>query len=82
MTQYHSPYECEFLDRCTANKPKDWIFYLPHLVLKRGELLRAKGIESIADIPEDVAERCEHYRAEAANLLIWRRFKNRRITQL
>jgi predicted RecB family nuclease len=53
-TQCHSPYDCEFLDRCTANKPNDWIFYLPHLGEKRGELLRAKGIESIAKIPEDV----------------------------
>ena len=53
-TQCHSPYDCEFLDRCTANKPKDWIFYLPHLGLKRGELLREKGIESIAEIPDDV----------------------------
>jgi predicted RecB family nuclease len=67
-TQCHAPYDCEFLDRCTANKPKDWIFYLPHLGLKRGELLRAKGIESIAEIPEDVdltphqAIICEVYR--------------------
>ena len=68
-TQCHAPYDCEFLDRCTANKPKDWIFYLPHLGLKRGELLRAKGIESlIRGIPEDVdltahqAIICEVYR--------------------
>ena len=54
-TQCHSPYDCEFLDRCTANKPKDWIFNLPRLGEKRGELLRAKGIESIAKIPEDVS---------------------------
>src|SRR5665811_1074842 len=54
-TQCHSPYECEFLDRCTANKLKDWIFYLPRLGEKRGELLRTKGIESIGNIPEDVS---------------------------
>jgi predicted RecB family nuclease len=53
-TQCHDPYTCEFLDRCTANKLKDWIFYLPRLGEKRGELLRAKGIESIAKIPEDM----------------------------
>lgn len=53
-TQCHNPYTCEFLDRCTANKPKDWIFYLPRLGEKRGELLRAKGIESIAKIPADI----------------------------
>jgi hypothetical protein len=53
-SQCHTPYDCEFLDRCTANKPKDWIFYLPRLGEKRGELLREKGIESIAKIPEDV----------------------------
>ena len=49
-TQCHSPYGCEFVGRCTANKPKDWIFYLPRLGGKRGELLRAKSIESIAKI--------------------------------
>ena len=37
-----------------SNKPKDWIFYLPRLGEKRGDVLRAKGIESIAKIPEDV----------------------------
>src|SRR5437667_4488741 len=26
-----SPFECEFWSRCTAAKPADWIFYLPHL---------------------------------------------------
>jgi predicted RecB family nuclease len=54
-TQCHDPYTCEFLERCTADKPKDWIFYLPRLGLQRGELLRARGIESIAKIPEDVS---------------------------
>lgn len=53
-TQCHNPYTCEFLDRCTANKPEDWIFYLPRLGEKRGEILRAKGIESIRNIPADV----------------------------
>lgn len=52
--QCHDPYDCEFLDRCTANKPNDWILHLPHLGVKRGELLRAKGIELIAKIPDDV----------------------------
>ena len=50
----HSPYDCEFLDRCTANKPKDWIFYLPRLGEKRGELLRARVSKLIAKIPDDV----------------------------
>ena len=25
------PYGCEFWDRCTVNKPEDWVFYLPRV---------------------------------------------------
>ena len=53
-TQCHNPYDCEFLERCTADKPKDWIFYLPRLGEKRGDFLRSKGVVSIAKIPNDV----------------------------
>jgi len=53
-TQCHDPYECEFLDRCTANKPKDWILCLPRLGEKLGAILRERAIESIAKIPDDV----------------------------
>ena len=40
-----SPFECEFWTRCTANKPLDWIFYLPRLHTTTFAELGAKGIE-------------------------------------
>jgi hypothetical protein len=47
-----TPHECEFWDRCTASKPDDWVFYLPKRP-NRFEALRAAGIESIREIPDD-----------------------------
>jgi len=47
-----SPYECEFWEYCTRDKPEDWIFYLPANP-DRFEVLRAAGIERIVDIPDD-----------------------------
>ena len=48
--QCHSPYSCEFWDRCTKDKPKDWIFHLYRLSNKRYEELCAQAIESIKAI--------------------------------
>ena len=48
-----SPVECEFWGRCTAQKPIDWIHYLPHLSQTKRSGLRGLGVESIAAIPED-----------------------------
>ncbi len=50
----HSPYECPFWAHCTASKPSRWIHYLPggKDVVRR---LRQRGIETIDDIPPDVA---------------------------
>ena len=47
------PYDCEFWKRCTAGKPFDWTFYLPHLSQSRVDSLRAIGVEAISDIPTD-----------------------------
>lgn len=47
------PFECEFWEHCTRDKPDDWIFYLPRLRAVRVDELRAAGIEGIRDIPED-----------------------------
>ena len=47
-----SPYECEFWEYCTRDKPEDWIFYLPANP-ERFEALRAAGIERIVGIPND-----------------------------
>jgi hypothetical protein len=51
--QCGTPYACEFLDRCTANKPADWINHLPYLSQARGSELKALGIEAISAIPAD-----------------------------
>ena len=48
-----SPFECEFWKRCTANKPSDWIFYLPRLNATTFTELDGNGIESMRDIPSD-----------------------------
>jgi predicted RecB family nuclease len=48
-----SPFECEFWSRCTAAKPADWIFHLPHLKPAVFAELDGQGIESMRDIPSD-----------------------------
>jgi hypothetical protein len=48
-----TPYACEFWDRCTADKPADWIGYFPRLSQARASELKAHGIESISAIPAD-----------------------------
>lgn len=48
-----SPFPCEFWDRCTADKPSDWIIYLPRLRATAFAELVANGIESMRDIPPD-----------------------------
>jgi hypothetical protein len=49
----HSPYSCEHWGRCTASKPADWVFYMPHLGAARRAELNALGIEAISAIPDD-----------------------------
>ena len=51
--QCDTPYGCEFWDRCTADKPSDWIRYLPNLAQARRSELEALGIEAISAIPTD-----------------------------
>ena len=48
-----SPYGCEFQDQCTADKPADWINYLPRLSEARAGKLKELGIEAITAIPDD-----------------------------
>ena len=45
------PYRCDYIDRCIADKPSDWIGYLPRI---GGSLqkLHSQGIESVRSIPE------------------------------
>jgi hypothetical protein len=51
--QCSSPYECEFWDECTEDKPADWVAKLPRLSAKQASELEALEIESIAQIPAD-----------------------------
>ena len=48
-----TPYGCEFWDHCTADKPKDWVNYLPGLRAARLKKFAAAGIEAISAIPDD-----------------------------
>jgi hypothetical protein len=52
-SQCGTPYACEFWDRCTADKPADWINYLPRLSQSRASELKALGVESISAISAD-----------------------------
>ena len=51
--QCGTPYGCEFWDRCTADKPADWVRHLPRLSEARASELDMRGIESISAIPPD-----------------------------
>jgi len=51
--QCFSPYECEFFEHCSRDKPDDWILYLPRLAQASRARLRDAGIERISDIPDD-----------------------------
>jgi len=48
-----SPFPCEFWERCTADKPSDWIFYLPRLRAARFGELDGNGVESMRHIPPE-----------------------------
>jgi hypothetical protein len=45
------PYRCDYIDRCMADNPDDWVGYLPRIGKNLG-LLHSQGIESVRDIPE------------------------------
>jgi hypothetical protein len=49
----HSPYGCEFWADCTADKPTDWIAYMPRLKAERRQELEALGVEAISAIPPE-----------------------------
>lgn len=55
-----SPYECQFWDHCTKDKPDRWIYHLPGGDKTFRQLVRL-GIQTIDEIPTDF------------NLTIWQR---------
>jgi hypothetical protein len=52
-SQCSTPYDCEFWDRCVADKPADWVAYLPRLSQASMDQLKALSIEAISAIPVD-----------------------------
>jgi len=50
--QCTKPYPCEFTAHCLANKPSDWVGYLPNLSAKQALALRMLGIDRIPEVPE------------------------------
>jgi hypothetical protein len=49
------PHPCEFWERCTSKKPKDWIFHLPRIKADLFEELSAASVQRIGDIPDDAS---------------------------
>jgi len=47
------PYDCEFWKRCTAHKPKDWVFHIPRLSSADFDSLEHSGIVSMKDVPNN-----------------------------
>jgi predicted RecB family nuclease len=45
------PHDCEFWHRCTAHKPKDWIYHVPHISSVDFDHLEHSGIFSMRDVP-------------------------------
>jgi hypothetical protein len=45
------PYECEFWRRCTAEKPKHWVFHLPRISSSEFDELESLGVVSMRDVP-------------------------------
>lgn len=44
------PYECQFFAHCTADRPKDWVRFLPGFGLKKAAEYETNGIIGISDI--------------------------------
>jgi Domain of unknown function(DUF2779) len=51
--QCSKPYDCEFWDRCTADRPTDWVAHLPRLSAASASQLKALGVDAISSIPPD-----------------------------
>jgi hypothetical protein len=47
------PHDCEFWRRCTADKPKDWVFYIPRVSSASFDTLESAGVVSMKYVPND-----------------------------
>jgi hypothetical protein len=51
--QCTSPWDCPFTAHCMSGKPKHWIRRLPRISRAAFDSLRERGVQDIADIPDD-----------------------------
>jgi hypothetical protein len=47
------PYDCPFWQRCTEDKPKDWVFHIPRLSSASFDTLENGGVVAMKDVPKD-----------------------------
>jgi Domain of unknown function(DUF2779) len=47
------PYGCPFWHRCTEDKPKDWVFYIPRLSSASFDTLESAAFISMKEVPID-----------------------------
>ena len=47
------PHDCEFWERCTVEKPKDWVFYIPRISSASFDNLELSDVVSMKDVPAD-----------------------------
>src|SRR5580693_9081616 len=45
------PHDCEFWHRCTAEKPKDWVFHIPRISSADFDKLEGSDVVSMRDVP-------------------------------
>ena len=69
------PHDCEFWQRCISEKPKDWVFHIPHISSADFDELESFDVDSMRDVPNrfplnpkqrrvvDVAKSGEVYRS-------------------
>jgi len=47
------PHDCEFWQRCTSHKPKDWVFHIPRISTADFDELESFGVVSMRDVPKN-----------------------------
>jgi hypothetical protein len=47
------PHDCEFWQRCTSHKPKDWVFRIPRISTADFDELESFGVVSMRDVPKN-----------------------------
>jgi Domain of unknown function(DUF2779) len=47
------PHDCEFWRRCTSDKPRDWVLYIPRISPASFDRLERSGVVSMRDVPNN-----------------------------